>query len=64
MAKVVQFSVKLKLRKHLKVNSHMESAMEQIINQMNQLSFHLLQLTISKDKNMEMDLSTIQCYKC
>jgi hypothetical protein len=42
----------------------MELAMEQMINQMNQLSLHLLQLRISKSKNMERDLSTIQCYKC
>jgi len=38
--------------------------MEQMINQMNQLSFHLLQPRISKSRNVERDLSTIQCYKC
>jgi hypothetical protein len=38
--------------------------MEQMINQMNQLSLHLLQPRISKSRNMERDLSTIQCYKC
>jgi hypothetical protein len=38
--------------------------MEQMINQMNQLNLHLLQPRINKSKNMERDLSTIQCYKC
>ncbi len=42
----------------------MESAMEQMINQMNQLSLHLLQPRTSKSKNVERDLSTMQCYKC
>ncbi len=42
MVKIVQFSTEPKLRKHPEVNSHMESAMEQMINQMNQLSLHLL----------------------
>jgi hypothetical protein len=42
MVKVVQFSIEPKLRKHPKVSSHMKSALEQMINQMNQLSFHLL----------------------
>jgi len=64
MAKVVQFSIKKKPRKHLEVSFLMESIMKQMINQVNQLSFHLLQLRISKDKNMEMDFSTIQCYNC
>jgi hypothetical protein len=40
--KVVQFSIELELQKHLEVMSHMESAMEQMINQMNELSLHLL----------------------
>jgi len=31
---------------------------------MNQLNFHLLQPKSSKNKNVERDLSTIQCYKC
>ncbi len=35
MVKTVQFSTKLQLWKHLEVNSRMESAMEQMINQMN-----------------------------
>ncbi len=35
MVKTVQFSTELQLWKHLEVNSHMESAMEQMINQMN-----------------------------
>ncbi len=35
MVKTVQFSTELQLWKHLEVNSRMESAMEQMINQMN-----------------------------
>jgi hypothetical protein len=50
MAKVIQFSIKLKPQKHLEVSSRMESTMKQMINQMNQLSFHLLKLRINKDK--------------
>ncbi len=42
MVKTVQFLTELELRKHLEVSSRMESAMEQMINQMNQLSLHLL----------------------
>jgi hypothetical protein len=42
MVKIIQFSTELKLRKHPEMSSHMESAMEQMINQMNQLSLHLL----------------------
>jgi len=42
MVKIVQFSTKQELRKHSEVSSRMESAMEQMINQMNQLSLHLL----------------------
>jgi hypothetical protein len=38
--------------------------MEQMINQMNQLNLYLLQPRISKKRNMERDVSTIQCYKC
>jgi len=64
MVKTVQFSTEPELRKHPKVNSRMESTMEQMINQMNQLSLHLLQPRISRNRNMEKDLSTIQCYKC
>jgi hypothetical protein len=64
MVKTVQFSTKPELRKHPKVNSRMESAMEQMINQMNQLSLHLLQPRTCKSRNVERDLSTIQCYKC
>jgi len=64
MVKTIQFSIEPELRKHPKVSSRMESAMEQMINQMNQLSFHLLQPRTSKSRNVERDLSTIQCYKC
>jgi hypothetical protein len=64
MVKTVQFSTKPELRKHPKMNSHMESAMEQMINQMNQLNLHLLQPRTCKSRNVERDLSTIQCYKC
>jgi hypothetical protein len=64
MVKIVQFSTKPELRKHPEVNSRMESAMEQMINQMNQLSLHLLQPRTSRSRNVEKDLSTIQCYKC
>ncbi len=35
MVKTIQFSTEPELRKHLEVNSRMESAMEQMINQMN-----------------------------
>ncbi len=42
MVKTVQFSIEPKLWKHPEVSSRMESAMEQMINQMNQLSLHLL----------------------
>jgi hypothetical protein len=59
MVKAVQFLTKLK---HLEMSSYMESSMEQMINQMNLL--HLLQPRINKSKNVERDLSTIQCYKC
>jgi hypothetical protein len=64
MVKTVQFSTEPELRKHLKVSSRMELAMEQMINQMNQLILHLLQPRTNRSKNMERDLSTIQCYKC
>jgi hypothetical protein len=64
MVKAVQFSTQLELRKHPEVSSRMESTMEQMINQMNQLSLHLLQPRTSKSKNVERDLSTIQCYRC
>ncbi len=64
MVKIVQLSTKPELQKHPEMGSRMESAMQQMINQMNQLSLHLLQPRISKSKNMEKDLSTIQCYKC
>jgi hypothetical protein len=42
MVKTVQFSIDPELQKHPKVSSRMELAMEQMINQMNQLSLHLL----------------------
>jgi len=42
MVKIVQYSTEPELRKHSEVSSCMESAMEQMINQMNQLSLHLL----------------------
>jgi len=48
MVKIIQFSTEPELWKHPEVRSHMESAMEQMINQMNQLSFHLLQPRTSK----------------
>jgi hypothetical protein len=35
MVKAVQFSIELEQRKHSEVSSRMESAMEQMINQMN-----------------------------
>ncbi len=38
--------------------------MEYMINQINQLNFHLLQPRISKSRNMERDSSIIQCFKC
>jgi hypothetical protein len=53
MANAIQFLIKPQSQKRLEVNSRMESAMEQIINQMNQLNLHLLQPKISKSKNME-----------
>jgi hypothetical protein len=64
MVKTVQFSTKPELQKHPEVSSRMESAMEQMINQMNQLSLHLLQPRTSKNRNVERNLLTIQCYKC
>jgi len=64
MANVFQFFIKLEPRKYLEVNFHMESAMEHIINQMNQFSFHLLQPRANKSKNLEKDMSTVECYKC
>ncbi len=38
--------------------------MEQMINQMNHFNLHLLQPRVSKTKNLEKDLSIVQCYKC
>jgi hypothetical protein len=64
VVKIVQFSIEPELQKHPEVSLRMESVMEQMINQMNQLNLHLLQPMISKNINMERDLSTIQCYKC
>jgi len=64
MVKTVQFSTEPEVRKHPEVSSRMESAMEQMINQMNQLSLHLLQPRTNKSRNVEKDLSTVQCYKC
>jgi hypothetical protein len=46
------------------VNFHMELTMEHMINLMNQLILHLLQLKVSKNINLKKDVSTIQCYKC
>jgi len=64
MMKTIQFSIEPELRKHPEMSSRMESIMEQMINQMNQLNFHLLQPRNSRSKNVDRDLSTIQCYKC
>ncbi len=64
MVKAVQLSIELELQKHPEVSSCMELAMEHTINQMNQLSLHLLQPKVSKNRDMERELSTIQCYKC
>ncbi len=64
MVKTVQFATEPEVRKHPEVSSRMESAMEQMINQMNQLSLHLLQPRTNKSRNVERDLSTVQCYKC
>jgi hydroxypyruvate isomerase len=64
MVKVIQFLIELELRKHPEVSLRMESAMEQMINQINELNLHLLQLKIDNSKNMETDLWTIQCYNC
>jgi len=55
MVKTIQFSIEPELRKHPEMSSRMESAMEQMINQMNQLSLHLLQPRISKGRNVERD---------
>ncbi len=43
MVKTIQFSTEPKLQKHPEVNSRMELAMEQMIDHMNELNFHLLQ---------------------
>jgi hypothetical protein len=64
MVKAFQFLIEPESRKHQEMSSYMESAMEQMINQMNQLSFHLLQPKTSMSRNMEKDLSIVQCYKC
>jgi hypothetical protein len=64
MVKIVQFSTEPEVRKHPEMSSCMESAMEQMINQMNQLSLHLLQPRTNKSRSVERDLSTVQCYKC
>ncbi|CAK9191943.1 unnamed protein product [Sphagnum troendelagicum] len=64
MVKTVQFATEPEVRKHPEVSSRMESAMEQMINQMNQLSLHLLQPRTNKSRNVERDLSTVQCYRC
>jgi hypothetical protein len=63
MVKGIQLSTEPNLRKHLEMSSRMESAMEQMINQINQMNLHLLQPRISKSRNVERDLSIIQCYK-
>jgi hypothetical protein len=64
MVKTIQLSTEPEVRKHPKVSSRMESNMEQMINQMNQLSLHLLQPRTNKNRNVERDLSIVQCYKC
>jgi len=64
MVKTVQFSTEPELWKHPEMGSCIKSTMEQMINKMNQLNFHLLQPRTSKSRNVERDLSTIQCYKC
>jgi len=64
MAKTIQFLNEPELQKHPEVSSYMESAKEQMINKLNQLSLHLLQPRINKNRNLERILSTIQCYKC
>ncbi|KAH8936714.1 hypothetical protein BDL97_17G098800 [Sphagnum fallax] len=56
MVKTVQLSTEPEVRKHPKVSSRMESDMEQMINQMNQLSLHLLQPRTNKNRNVERDL--------
>jgi len=57
--KTIQFLTEPELRKHPEVSFRTELAMEQMINQMNQLSLHLLQPRTSKSRNVERDLSTI-----
>jgi hypothetical protein len=47
MAKTIHFSIELEPQKHLEMNFHMESTMEQMINQMNKLNFYLLQPRVS-----------------
>jgi len=42
MLKAIHFFIEPKLQKHLEINFHMESAMEKMINEVNQLNFHLL----------------------
>jgi hypothetical protein len=41
MVKTIQFLIKFEPRKHSEVSSCMESIMEHMINQMNQLSLYL-----------------------
>jgi hypothetical protein len=57
MVNVVQFLTEPEPQKHPKVSFRMELIMEQMINQMNQLNIHLLQPRISKNINVEKDLS-------
>jgi len=65
MAKMVHsFNKPESWQRHLEVNSGMELAMEQMINQINHFNLHLLQPRSSKNRNLEKDLSIIQCYKC
>ncbi len=64
MVKINHLFTKPKSWNHLEVNFHMELTMEHMINLMNQLILHLLQLKVSKNINLKKDVSTIQCYKC
>jgi hypothetical protein len=53
MAKTIHFLTKPKSWwKHSEVNSRMELAMEQMINQMNHFNLHLLQPRASKSRNL------------
>jgi len=65
MAKTIHFLTKLESQwRHSELHFHMELAMEQMINQMNHFNLHELQPKASKNRNLEKDLSIVQCYKC